>query len=175
MHPKQATSKAMQTLIDNVRLFDKFSNALRSGTAFGRSVLVVAATGNESGRFSAPAFVLGPAYPSATEDFVSVSAVEATGDNNQPYKIAGFANSGGKFAAPGVDILSAIPGGSLGLMSGTSMATPHVAGVAALWAQKLLLTGVATAEKILDKLKVSAKVPAGLDEADVGYGIPQAP
>jgi subtilisin family serine protease len=60
-------------------------------------------------------------------------------------------------------------------MSGTSMATPHVAGVAALWAQKLMLTGQATSQRIIDKLRESAVILPGLDENDVGRGVPQAP
>jgi len=175
MHPKQATSTAMRVLIDNVRFFDKYGNLLRSGSAFGRSALVVAASGNESDRYGQAPFVLGAAYPGATEDFLSVAALEQTGDESHPFRIASFSNAGAKIAGPGVDVVSSVPGGELGAKSGTSMATPHVTGVAALWAQKLMLGGTVTVDKLLDKLTSSAQVPEGLDESDVGFGIPQAP
>lgn len=175
MHPKQATSTAMRVLIDNVRFFDKFGNLLRSGMAFGRSALIVAASGNESDRFGQPPFVLGAAYPAATEDFLSVAALERTGDESHPFRVATFSNAGAKLAGPGVGVVSSVPGKGLGVKSGTSMATPHIAGVAALWAQKLMLGGAFSADKVLDKLKSSAQLPPGLDEADVGPGIPQAP
>jgi subtilisin family serine protease len=175
MHAKQATSTAMRVLVDNVRFFDKFGNLLRSGAAFGRSALVVAASGNESDRFGSMPFVLTAAYPGATEDFVSVAALEETGDATHPFRVAGFSNADAKIAGPGVNVISSVPGGGLGAKSGTSMATPHIAGVAALWAQKLMLSGAFTAEKVLDRLKSSAQIPPGLDESDVGVGIPQAP
>jgi hypothetical protein len=44
-----------------------------------------------------------------------------------------------------------------------------------LWAHKIALHEVPTAGKILKKLSQSARMPSGLDEAEVGEGIPQAP
>ncbi len=176
MHPKQATSQAMQVLIDNVRFFDKFGNFLRSGEPFGRSALVVAASGNESGRFDSHPFVMGTSYPAETEDFLSVGAIQQSPEPTMPFRIAGFSNAGAKLAAPGVDILSAIPDGGLSVMSGTSMATPHVAGVAALWLQKLMQSsGSVPTSKLIEKLTSASSLMPGLNEEDVGTGIVQAP
>lgn len=63
---------------------------------------------------------------------------------------ASFSNYGTlvEIAAPGVDILSTIPNG-YGLSSGTSMATPHVAGAAAVLRSRF---PTATARQILDRL-----------------------
>ena len=38
-----------------------------------------------------------------------------------------------------------------------------------------MLSSIFTAEKVLEKLKSSARIPSGLDEADIGVGMPQAP
>jgi thermitase len=67
-------------------------------------------------------------YPAGLPEVVSVAAVDA-GDAHAPFSNA---NADVEVAAPGVDILSARLGGGYVRMSGTSMATPHVSGAAAL-------------------------------------------
>lgn len=63
-------------------------------------------------------------------------------------------------------------------MNGTSMACPHVAGVAALWAEKIKATGPFTAAHVTQRLLASGatdKIKAGFDPFDVGTGMVRAP
>ena len=74
-------------------------------------------------------------------------------------------------AGPGVDTLSALPGGGFGTMSGTSMATPHIAGLAALLWQAKPGATVAEIEAAIFK---SCKRPASMPQARVNRGVPDA-
>jgi hypothetical protein len=57
------------------------------------------------------------------------------------------------------------------------MATPHVAGVAALWAQKSMQDndGDVVIGDVIDSLRFHAKMTPGLTREDVGKGVVQAP
>lgn len=109
--------------------------------------LIVAAAGN--GNTS----VL--SYPGACPQVLSVAA---TNDTDQ---FAGFSNYGSwvNLAAPGVSIRSTTNGGSYGYSSGTSMACPLVAGMAAfLWSQNPTLNNTAICSAILT---TTDALPAG--------------
>jgi subtilisin len=132
--------------------------------ALANGCLIIAAAGNDSAR---PGVIRPAGAPANSPTIMSVAALD------NALKVASFSN-GGKIdiAGPGVNIFSSWPRPLLhNTISGTSMATPHVAGCAALWAQTSpLLRGLA----LRARLQATAKhlpFPA----TDVGAGLVQAP
>nr|MBC8218661.1 PKD domain-containing protein [Planctomycetota bacterium] len=121
---------------------------------YNAGILLVAAAGNDYG---------GPViYPAAYDSVIAVSATDS--DNN----LADFSNVGAEIelAAPGVSIFSTYPNGGYATAGGTSMACPHVAGVAALaWSS--------SNTDVRATLQLSAS-DIGLTTLEQGWGIVNA-
>jgi len=136
-----------------------------AGTAaLNAGCLIIAAAGNASNRPG----MIGPAgAPANSPSIMSVGALDAA------LRVAVFSN-GGKvdITAPGVNVYSSWPRPTLhNTISGTSMATPHVSGCAALWAQtSAALRGAA----LRTRLQATAR-PLPFPPSDVGAGLVQAP
>ncbi len=138
--------------------------------ALAAGTLIVAAAGNESHR---PESVAPVGHPANCPSILAVAAVDER-LRVAPFSCAGLEGGGGDVdvSAPGVDILSAWSAPDLyNTISGTSMATPFVAGVAALHAQA---DPAARAARLGERLTQSAQ--ALRDSArDVGAGLVRAP
>jgi subtilisin family serine protease len=173
--PELATSIALEGFRANILLFERLASLVRAQGLLGQASILVAAAGNESQRDVNPDFEVAVAPPAVAEGIVSVAAV---GETPQGHVVASFSNTGARVSGPGVGIMSARRGGGLVSLNGTSMATPHVAGVAALWAEKLKAASSFTGELLADKLVasgVTTKMKTGFDPADIGSGLVQAP
>jgi subtilisin family serine protease len=107
-----------------------FSQALQDAIDRQRQsgILFIAAAGNDFANNDTR-----PVYP-ATFPLPNVISVAATDRNDARAFFSNLGSHTVHLGAPGRDILSTLPGATYGLDTGTSMATPHVTGVAALLA-----------------------------------------
>lgn len=127
---------------------------------YNNGVLFVAAAGNNGNQEKS--------YPASYESVISVAAVQS---NNLPYYLSQY-NDQVDIAAPGVNVESTYPGGKYASLSGTSMATPHVAGIAALvWSHY----PTKTAQEVRNALESTAQDLGAPGRDDVfGHGLVQA-
>lgn len=172
MPAEVATSHALEGYRQNVMLFERLASMLRARSAISQATIIVAAAGNESNR---PEWEIAVSPPAVSEGIISVAAL---GKNAQGFYAARFSNTGANVSAPGVDILSARMGGGLVALNGTSMATPCVAGVAALWAEKLKKENRLHTLDLTARLIGSANMNGmaqGFDPLDVGAGLVLCP
>ncbi len=125
--------------------------------ATGMGMIIVAAAGNSGGSVG---------FPGAYPEVITVSA-----SDSQDH-IASFSSRGPqvKFIAPGVDVVSDKLGGGFVSYSGTSMATPHVTGLAAL-AVSQGWTGLGGPDGVLHQLQKAARPLPGLTADEQGAGM----
>jgi len=135
-----------------------YSQAMYDAIARARDagIIFVAAAGNESNDNDAS-----PSYPGGYElsNVVSVAAIDKLGS------LASFSNFGATtvdIGAPGVGILSTYKNGGYATLSGTSMATPHVAGALALLLDHIPSI---TNDQAIQRLYETAAAAPGLDGA----------
>lgn len=145
-----------------------FEQAARRALAAG--TVIVAAAGNDSRR---PGVVQPVSHPANCPSILAVAALESD-LAVAPFSNAGRDPDGGQvdLAAPGVDVHSSWPEPlRWRRISGTSMATPHVAGVVALLAEQ---DPQATPAELKNLLLQGARRLEQL-ASDVGAGLVQAP
>ena len=139
--------------------------------ALDRGTLIVAAAGNNARRPGNFGFV---GIPANSKTIMAVGALDPA---NKPARFSARSSTrtgeGGRvdLAAPGLNVYSSWPMSQrYETISGTSMATPHVSGIAAQWLEETGLTG-----RELWALLVQNAKPLDVPSVDVGAGLAQAP
>lgn len=133
-----------------------------------QGILVIAAAGNGTSS-GVQSWYNSFAFPASYRSVLSVAAL----DNNLVRASFSQRNTAVALTAPGVNVLSTLPNAAYGTMSGTSMATPHVAGVAALVWSNHKQCGPLEIANALKKSALDLGAP-GYD-VDNGWGLVQAP
>jgi subtilisin len=151
-HHMEVASMSLGASQGNQALADMVKAMKKAG------VTLVAAAGNSGGSVGFPG-----GYPEAI-------AVSASDNNDQ---LADFSSRGPEVAviAPGVDIYSLSMNGGYETMSGTSMATPHVAGLAVLY---VATHKGATPDEVRAALSAASTKLPGVPAVGQGAGLPDA-
>jgi len=124
-------------------LYDAINTAGQQGALF------IAAAGNFSQNND-----INPFYP-ASYNLPNIISVAATDHNDALANFSHYGPTSVDLGAPGVNILSTTPGGNYASYSGTSMASPHVAGGAALvWSQNPNWSAQEVKNRLLDTVDV---------------------
>ncbi|MGN7479798.1 S8 family peptidase [Solibacillus silvestris] len=165
----QAIDWAIENKMDIINLSFgdlEYAPSLHEGIkkAAEHGIIIVAASGNE-GNDSGTGNTIN--YPARHEEAISVAAV------NRHFKRSSFSGTGdaNDFAAPGEEIYSTYLNGQYATYNGTSMATPHIAGLLALLMEQY---PYAEAAELRDGLRYIAEDlgEAGFD-ALYGHGFPK--
>ncbi len=180
---RAGTSQALNLYRSNVETFQKYIEFVGALTREARNMpLIIAAVGNSSDR---PNYAVDRLSPSAAHGIIGVGASDAEG-------AARFSNQNPDLVAPGVNVWSAglDQPDSLSCKSGTSMACPHIAGLAALYWEQVTQEWTKTygdirrappvGDRVRDRLIESAASRRSqrfphCDMSEVGYGEPVAP
>lgn len=128
--------------------------------AYNSGIIIVASAGNDASTVE---------YPAKYSNAIAVSATDQT--NHLAY----FSNTGPEIevAAPGVDITSLYKNNEYATMDGTSMASPFVAGILALYKQEYPQYTSSQLRAILDQNTIDLGTPGR--DSQFGYGLVQAP
>ena len=145
-----------------------FEQVARRALALG--TLIIAAAGNESNR---PGIIAPVGHPANCPSIMAVGALDQQ-LRVAPFSSGGLNPQGGQvdIAGPGVAVISSFPRPTLHrTLSGTSMATPHAAGIAALLAE----ANPGARGRVLASLLIQSARRLQLPARDIGSGLVQAP